>query len=897
MDCRWGGTRWGRLFTRASAWSLTLESDVVTVTVDRRERAAASVRDADCVAIVEGRWWSQVIFRPPDLPELILDGIPNDKAKDLVRALAQAREASFSRSRIEAFCAALSDASVWRDKVVAAVEDELNRSGWLTRHLRRTLVAPGLAYRLYELLQYPDVAAYYAGLRSGTREIICLCQTDLQEFFEETQKRHADAMLHEHKSFLDRLDKHPVTEEQGRAIVTCSPAALVIAAAGSGKSTVIAGKAVFTVYQGRLPAEQILILMFNSAAAEQLRSRLGNLLARNGFGESTIAVSTFHAFGRKVLGEVDGRFPTVAPWIEKKGADVSHLSKLVEGLKRTIPGFRNQWDLLRFVFDRDLNPVGPNKPEGPDGEVTGFRTLGNELVKTLDERVIADWLFYNGVEYQCIEPCSLQTTPLQVTFFYPAGNLYHEHRIYGPHGGSTSAVASHPKMRVLSHWDPYPDEGKFRLQTFSEALWDGRFFPGMQQALASRGLTLNPDSTRPTPGRAPMKELDLVGLFRTALTHAISNNLSANPAPPAAHGCDPNFSSVREDLFWGLFKAIRAAWDESLANAGSMEFDDMINKTADHIEAGRWDSPYRLVMVDEFQDTSQARFRLLLSLMKGRDRQIFAVGDDWQAINGFAGADPNSMVYFERHFASTQTLYLTQTFRCPQLLCDVASEFVQENPNQFSKRVTSAVDEPEQSIEILVVQQESAIKSAIRAHLLDLYSKAQPNAGARPNDRLVSVYVLGRYQRVKNFEPYYEDLKDRLQVKFLTVHAAKGLEADHVIIPNMSAGVSGFPCLRQDDSILRRVMRNVDGYPLAEERRLLYVALTRARRSVLIITPATSISGFAFEIARNPKVRAIDSDGKTISMVPCLKCGEGRMVERSGRYGTFLGCSRFPRCR
>ena len=67
-----------------------------------------------------------------------------------------------------------------------------------------------------------------------------------------------------------------------------------------------------------------------------------------------------------------------------------------------------------------------------------------------------------------------------------------------------------------------------------------------------------------------------------------------------------------------------------------------------------------------------------------------------------------------------------------------------------------------------------------------------------------------------------------LDVTFQTVHSSKGLEADHVIIPGLSRG--GFPSTKEDDPLLRLALPEGDDFPHAEERRLFYVALTRARR-------------------------------------------------------------------
>jgi DNA helicase-4 len=83
-------------------------------------------------------------------------------------------------------------------------------------------------------------------------------------------------------------------------------------------------------------------------------------------------------------------------------------------------------------------------------------------------------------------------------------------------------------------------------------------------------------------------------------------------------------------------------------------------------------------------------------------------------------------------------------------------------------------------------------------------------------------------------------------------------------------------------------------FPHAEERRLFYVALTRARRAVVLITHPRQMSPFVIELLKDPHVTVTGTTDTPVEI--CPGCGQGRLVERNGKFGPFLGCSTFPAC-
>jgi DNA helicase-4 len=661
-------------------------------------------------------------------------------------------------------------------------------------------------------------------------------------------------------------------------------------------------KAGYALHRKLVAADKILMLAFNADAAAELQARVRERLAPLGFPADGIVARTFHKLGLDIIGQATGKRPGVAPWIDN-GQDVEHLSQLIDRLKDRDPAFRTQWDLFQMVFGRDLPSLDQEESEPEDWDrdtkEIGFRTLRNEIVKSHGERLLANWLFYNGVDYRYEQPYEIDLADAQhrqyrPDFYYPAINAYHEHWALDRNG--------QPPVEFIGYlanmaWKraKHAEHGTTLLETTSAGLWSGEAFAYLERELTARGIVLDPNPDRPAVGRPPIDHRGLVQLFRTFLVHAKSNRLTNEALQQRLANAPLDRFRYRHQLFLSLFERIRAEWESSLAEARSIDFEDMLVRAADHLERGDWVSPFELVMVDEFQDASQARARLVKALVARPDQRLFAVGDDWQSINRFAGADISVMTGFERWFGQAQIHRLERTFRCPQSLCDVSSRFVQQNPKQLRKAVRSDAPDHSPTVRIVQVADDDRITSAVLTHLRNIHSGVADGSIPRGNNGKVSVMVLGRYNRDRVHLGHWGSLAEHLDVRFHTVHGSKGLEADYVILPRVTSGRSAFPSTRQDDPVMLLAMPDGDDHPHAEERRLFYVALTRARRSVLLITVEHRFSPFIVELVREHQLEVTSVDGTPSQSMVC-KCKRGIMVPRNGPYGPFLGCSRFPAC-
>jgi DNA helicase IV len=192
-------------------------------------------------------------------------------------------------------------------------------------------------------------------------------------------------------------------------------------------------------------------------------------------------------------------------------------------------------------------------------------------------------------------------------------------------------------------------------------------------------------------------------------------------------------------------------------------------RAAEHLESGSVDMGYELVPVDEFQDASRARARLSRALVDKPDRYLLAVGDDWQSINRFAGADLSVMTSFTDWFGDGPTLRLQTTFRSPQSICDTASQFVAKNPRQLAKSVRSIHAEYGAQVSLVRVARADEVSVVLTGVLTDIAARVRAGDIKQRIGGPIEVDVIGRYRFDRDVVP--RRVPEELQVRFRTVHS------------------------------------------------------------------------------------------------------------------------------
>lgn len=340
------------------------------------------------------------------------------------------------------------------------------------------------------------------------------------------------------------------------------------------------------------------------------------------------------------------------------------------------------------------------------------------------------------------------------------------------------------------------------------------------------------------------------------------------------------------------------SYQHELNVRGEQDFTDVILKATEICEQGKWKN-YRHILVDEFQDLSIDRYKFLLALRKGtgtKPAKLYCVGDDWQSIYRFSGSDMSLFSQFSDYFGYTEECRIETTYRFGYPLIGVSSNFIMKNPMQKKKNVSPRmVPNPEhkrwlQSETRDVEPEPEALIPFVKTEIEymeyfddnQVYNNVAKIVKLLPKEN--SIYILGRYsydvqifgKNVKtnlNTGDTWVEMEGR-RIRFLTVHSSKGLEADYVFLLNCNAGIYGFPSQVADDPVMEYVLSQNDTYDFAEERRVFYVGITRAKIKTYIVYNERKPSIFVTELAN---VAPEEAEG----ICPICKCGH-KVIVREG---------------
>ena len=752
-----------------------------------------------------------------------------------------------------------------------------------------------------------------ADARKAFVELEALARGGLERQRESANARYVERVVPSVRQTVHRDLNVVLTDEQARAIAADEDATLVLAGAGTGKTSVIAGKVAWLVDSSDVSPDEILVLAYNRNAAEELRERLPNHLKAD--------VQTFHAFARRVSGEVSGAAPSISKLATGTALLPAFIERSMEGL---IADPATPKSVITFLTDQPVpyrSPFDFKTKAEYDAYVKNGRlvTLNGEFVRSFEELTIANFLARNGIAYE-YERAYPYPTATRVRRQYQPDFTIHRDGWRGDSVGEPLYIehfALDAKGKPPKRWGTaasadyaagvqwkrqlHKQQGTELLETYSWQNWDGTLLTSLSGRLIELGVPIKPvpHSELLTKLRKALQFSNVAALLTSFLHHLKTSMLTAAALRDRAS----NFPEPkRAAAFLDLFELIEACYATELENEGAVDFDDLIRMARDHLMAGRWRSDYRYVLVDEFQDISAGRIALLSALLPP-GAACTVVGDDWQSIYRFAGSDVRLVRGASEYLGHTDQRELQQTFRFRSGILNPATEFIRRNPAQSQREMRPASSAGVDNGVTIIAKPPypgapSSKRTAERRGLAE--SLTTIAASAATSENRVSVLVLGRYQASKNLLEPSISRHQRLDLEFSTVHRAKGREADFVVVLDLVEDRRGFPSRIEDDPLLDLAAPPLGDFPDEEERRLFYVALTRARHGVFLVTNPTKPSAFVKELARASPAH-VKWFGELTSGPECPIC-RGRLIpsqsKRNLRCDGWPGCTfQAPECR
>ncbi|MEK5277960.1 MULTISPECIES: UvrD-helicase domain-containing protein [Paenibacillus] len=768
-----------------------------------------------------------------------------------------------------------------------------------------------------------------SGISESTSESIDAYKA-LNKYRSDWNKEYIQRELIEAEELLSNIDGKSLDAQQRIAVVTDEDSNLVLAGAGSGKTLTIAGKVKYLVERKHVKPEEILLISFTKKSALEMKERIEHRL------HIPVVAKTFHALGLEIIAKHHQAKPDIfsdlmgviqaymKDTIFEEGQQIKHLIEFF-GYYLSIPKdyseFENLGEYHEFHRNLDFETLKGkmSKSDYVDhaakAHKSQLKTLAGETVKSFEETLIANFLFLNSIDYEYERDYPLDTRTEQYRqykpdFYLPAYDLYIEH--FGVDEKERTPWLSpieEEKYLEGMKWkrQQHASQGTAIIETYSYFNKQGVLLEKLQEQLLTHEVTFKEadylsifDSVYKENQDKYFKEFvkllsTFINLFKSSGYEAdqFEEFVQQNQTKP-----DIPFFKRRTELFLSLVRPIYSYYENHLKKIRSIDFNDMVNQATNIVRENNPYFPYSYIIVDEYQDISKSRFGLIQAIREQTKAKVMCVGDDWQGIYRFAGSDLQLFTNFGQYFGAHELMKIEQTYRNSQQLVDVAGRFVMRNKNQFRKELKSMHQNPE-PIQILGYQKDKAIALCVAIERI-----------VKDYGKRAKILLLGRNGFDINFldeEPEFLLNADKtqityskyreLQISFLTTHKSKGLEEDHVILLNAENSLVGFPNKIADDPVLGWVLTDQEAFEFAEERRLFYVALTRTRNSVYILTSEQRMSVFVKELIEKDKIpyQLVTREDSVAENPKCPKCQTGHLTRRVGNT-TFLGCTNYPGC-
>ena len=674
-------------------------------------------------------------------------------------------------------------------------------------------------------------------------------------------------LLDTHKDFFDHCLKYPLDQQQRRSIVSEEDNCLVVSSAGSGKTSSIIGKVKYLTDVKGIAPHRILLISYTNKAAAELTERM----ATDG-----LKGYTFHKLAIDIIGRATGIKPSICDNTDALFIDIYHTLLGNKAFKNSVVEYFIDYQTNETDWEKRKNERQEQLSEQKNVQLKAmFPDMDGRAiyVRSEQEQKICFVLSSLGVKFRYEEPYEHQLADEMHSQYRPDFSIYFEQkgvtkRIYLEHFGVDEhslvpAWFAKDKNITYEEANQKYDDGitwkkaaheKFGTQLLVTSSADFHYSDirnKLKKILEDVGVPIQEKTNEELYGlilpKGSKQEKAFIRLVATFVTLVKSSCKSVKEVLKQAKNAGDERSVF---IIKNIFQPVYERYKSALSDSNQIDFTDAILQAT---EICRTTHPveYDYIIVDEFQDISVDRYNFLKVLREGNPpAKLYCVGDDWQSIYRFSGSDMALFNQFPEYFGATEINKIETTYRFGEPLVSLSSYFIQRNKAQIQKDIHSFNSEMKTELEFYSYDRR------------DYCNMIGQLVASIPSDK--SIFLLGRYsfddyylsfmyQSIKEGNRFFYVIGGR-KIEFLTVHKSKGLEADYVILLQCNKDTYGFPSLVSDDPVLNYVLTKSDQFPYGEERRLFYVAITRAKMKTFVLYDKRFPSVFVDEFLHPEKL-------------------------------------------
>ncbi len=674
-------------------------------------------------------------------------------------------------------------------------------------------------------------------------------------------------LLDTHKDFFDHCLKYPLDKQQRRSIVSEEDNCLVVSSAGSGKTSSIIGKVKYLTQIKGIDPQRILLISYTNKAAAELTERMAT---------AGLKGYTFHKLALDIIGQSTGAKPSICDNTDALFVEIFHDLLENDNFKRSIVEYFVDYQTNEAEWEQRKSERREQLSEQKSTQIKAmFPDMDGKAiyVKSEQEQKICFVLSSIGVKFRYEEPYEHQVADEMHSQYRPDFSIYFEQngkikRIYLEHFGVNEygfVPAWFAKDKNMSYeeanqkyndgitWKKAAHEkfGTELLTTSSADFHYSDIREKLKILLGNAGVPIQEISDGELYNLVlPKGSKQEKAFIRLVITFITLIKSSCKPIANVLQDVKRNSDERSEFIIKNIFIPVYERYINSLSQSGQIDFTDAILQATEMCKTLH-PVEYDYIIVDEFQDISVDRYNFLKELREGNPpAKLYCVGDDWQSIYRFSGSDMALFNQFSEYFGSTEINKIETTYRFGEPLVALSSRFIQRNNAQIKKNIHPFSQTAKTELEFYAYERR------------DYCNTIGQIISSIPSDK--SIFLIGRYsfddyylsfmyQSIKEGNKFFYLINGR-KIEFLTVHKSKGLEADYIILLQCNKDTYGFPSLVSDDPVLNYVLTKSDQFPYGEERRLFYVAITRAKVKTIVLYDRRFPSVFVDEFLRPEKV-------------------------------------------